>query len=202
MGVRLPAFATFSTPPRRPSHRAGACLSPANHHRLAITTPRPPSHPRPPPNRRVTTTASGQEHGAPKPSANADSLDWRPFDARASVPMAAALEELGQSVTAASGRTGSRICKGLPLKASAALGRIRVGSWGEGRGVSLRRGGGRGARRKINSFPVISLVQTGRVERCRGSVEQSDGRTTCTHTPVKRTHGAPQSTKPPRFRYF
>lgn len=140
----------------------------------------------------------------PKSSANAfaDSLDWRPFDARASVPMAAALEELGQSVTAASGRTGSRICKGLPLKASAALGRIRVGSRGEGRGVSLRRGGGRGARRKINSFPVISLVQTGRVERCRGSVEQSDGRTTCTHTPVKRTHGAPQSTKPPRFRYF
>ncbi|ROT76431.1 hypothetical protein C7M84_004983 [Penaeus vannamei] len=92
----------------------GACLSPANHHRLAITTPRPPPTP-------ATTEPKSNNYslwtGArrPKPSANAfaDSLDWRPFDARASVPMAAALEELGQSVTAASGRTGSRICPAL-----------------------------------------------------------------------------------------
>lgn len=44
---------------------------------------------------------------------------------------------------------------------------------------------GRGSgRRKINSFPVISLVQTGRVERCQGSVEQLDG------AHHKQTHGS------------
>lgn len=187
MGVRLPAFATFSTPPRRPSHRTGACLSPANHHRLAITTPRPPSLPRPPPNRRVTTTASGQEHGAPKPSANAfaDSLDWRPFDARASVPMAAALEELGQSVTAASGRTGSRICKGLPLKASAALGRIRVGSWGEGRGVSLRRGGGRGHEGRLI---VSQSFHSYRPGESRGAGDQWSSRTGAPHAHIHQSN--------------